>query len=175
MGLPRPYRALTARAVDFGGGFPLPVLDSISINASDHTVACCIAGGTGIAPFLTMQGVLSANMSLFWSVRSDDFGIVEFVLEENILCTEKWAAVTIFFTSGEESEGLLFEKPPNWWMEKLASLHEKYSLLKLEKRRITQADIGSEVKTALFCGSKSLEWQIRTWAMGKMDVYCTEL
>ncbi|EPE02452.1 hypothetical protein F503_00720 [Ophiostoma piceae UAMH 11346] len=169
LGLPRPYRTLTAEVVDVGGGFPESVIESIH-----RTGAICIAGGTGIAPFMTMGGAIAAKLHLLWSVGSDDFGFVEFVLEKQLLRVEQWSRITVFVTSGEDAGGRVVKKPATLWTDKFSSLRFTYPGLGLEKRRTTQGDMVPEVKAVLFCGSKSLEWQIRMWTMGTADVYCTE-
>ncbi|CAK7212653.1 hypothetical protein SEUCBS140593_001575 [Sporothrix eucalyptigena] len=177
LGLPRPYRTLTAEMVEVGGGFSREVLGDASV---------CIAGGTGIAPFLTM-GASSSSKKLCWSLRSDDFGAAEFVLQEGLLKAEEWLEVSIFVTSGEDGAGVVAEKPPSWWESTFTTLRQIYSAgkLSLSKGRMAAEDIvvdsadTTQKKTVLFCGSKSLEWQVRIWAMmsttGATTVYCTEI
>lgn len=160
--------------MDVGGGFSPRVLDDASV---------CIAGGTGIAPFLTMGAASMGRCTLCWSIRSDDFGAVEFVLQEQLLRVDQWEAVSIFVTSGEDAGGLVVEKPAMWWETQFAELWEKYSgRLRLQKRRMGAEDLAvryekglGETRTILFCGSKSLEWQIRMWFMGTAAVHCTEI
>lgn len=169
LGLPRPYQTLTAEVVDVGGGFAETALTQASV---------CIAGGTGLAPFLTMED--TSSKSLFWSIRSDDFGAVEFVLKEKLLRPGDWASVSVFVTSGEDAGGLVIEKPTAWWGEAFTTLRQTYrGNINFEKRRMAVEDLAVEKKTddptILFCGSKSLEWQIRMWTMGKATVYCTEV
>ncbi|CAG7565883.1 unnamed protein product [Fusarium equiseti] len=56
LGLPRPRDPLVAIIVQAGGGFPPPVLDSAQR-------LICIAGGTGIAPFITMAVEMNRKSS----------------------------------------------------------------------------------------------------------------
>ncbi|CAK7218117.1 hypothetical protein SBRCBS47491_003398 [Sporothrix bragantina] len=179
LGLPRPYQTLTAEVVEVGGGFSPEVLADASV---------CIAGGTGIAPFLTMRGSShSRSKKLCWSLRSDDFGAVEFALKEGLLQAEDWVEVAIFVTSGEDGAGVVVEKPASWWETTFATLRQANpsGRLSFAKRRMAAEDIfvegGEEPgqkQTILFCGSKSLEWQIRIWAMmfaGGPNIHCTEV
>ncbi|CAK7229161.1 hypothetical protein SCUCBS95973_007126 [Sporothrix curviconia] len=182
LGLPRPYQTLTAEVLEVGGGFSAAALAAASV---------CIAGGTGIAPFLTMGASEAGTRAkgLCWSVRSDDFGAVEFALQEQLLRAEDWAGVSIFVTSGEDGVGVVAEKPAAWWETTLTTLQEAHPArnLSFARRRMAAADIAVDVgedgqsgqnKTILFCGSKSLEWQVRMWAMmavGGATVHCTEM
>ncbi|ERT02423.1 uncharacterized protein SPSK_10649 [Sporothrix schenckii 1099-18] len=171
LGLPRPYQTLTADVVGVGGGFAVAVL-------ADATRCLCVAGGTGVAPFLTMPH--TGTKSLCWSLRSDDFGAVAFVLREALLRPDEWSSVSVFVTSGEDAGGLVAEKPAAWWAATFATLRETYpGNLHFAKRRMASEDVASEEttgnRTVLFCGSKSLEWQIRMWTMGQATVYVTEV
>lgn len=169
LGLPRPYQTLTAEVVDVGGGFSEDALTQSSV---------CVAGGTGLAPFLTMEKTISKT--LCWSIRSDDFGAVEFALKEKLLRPEEWKSVSIFVTSGEDAGGLVAEKPPSWWDETFKTLNLAYTgNLSFYKRRMATEDLVIEKPkgdpTILFCGSKSFEWQMRMWTMGQATVFCTEV
>ncbi|KAL1898457.1 hypothetical protein Sste5346_003360 [Sporothrix stenoceras] len=169
LGLPRPYQTLAAEVVDVGGGFSEDALSQSSV---------CIAGGTGIAPFLTMDA--TSSKTLCWSTRSDDFGAVEFALKETLIRPDEWLFVSIFVTSGEDAGGLVAEKPAAWWEETFKTLKSTYAgNINFYKRRIATDDLVVEKTkgdlTILFCGSKSLEWQIRMWTMGQATVFCTEI
>ncbi|CAK7240555.1 MAG: hypothetical protein STHCBS139747_001998 [Sporothrix thermara] len=180
LGLPRPYQTLTAEVIGVGGGFPPEML-------ANARSSVCIAGGTGIAPFLTMPDYgASRKAKLCWSVRSDDFGAIEFVLQEGLLRAEDWAEVCVFVTSGEDGTGVVAQKPAAWWQATFTALREVHPAgrLSFEKRRMNECDPvveGGETsdskKSVFFCGSKSLEWQVRMWAMmsSGATVYCTEV
>ncbi|KAF7551860.1 hypothetical protein G7Z17_g4694 [Cylindrodendrum hubeiense] len=179
IGLPRPQGQLTARLVDVGNGFPDNLL------ASNEGKAC-IAGGTGIACFLSLasgrgwQDISEESEStLMCSIRGDDFKIIEFFLEKQILNVSDWASVRIFITSGDDVDGLTAGKPESWWRSRFDSLRQQFpGPLEFSLGRMAQKDLEPFLAEAstdiLFCGSKSLEWQIKMWSLGRAAVHCTE-
>ncbi|KAH8684113.1 hypothetical protein BGZ61DRAFT_534786 [Ilyonectria robusta] len=179
IGLPRPQGQLTARLVDVGNGFPDDVL-------ALNDVKVYVAGGTGIACFLslvsgrsrqdTSQGMKS---TLICSIRGDDFQIIDFFLEKQILNPHDWSCVRLFITSGDDVDGLTAGKPAHWWQAHFGSLRQQFpGPLEFCLGRMSQKDLDPFLTEAftnvLFCGSKSLEWQIKMWSLGRAAVHCTE-
>lgn len=177
LGLPRP-QGLTAAAVDIGGGFPQDLLD-------DTDAFTCVAGGTGVTGFLAMASspmwqrrAEAKSCSLLWSIRGDDFPLVEHFLKSGDLDVEAWAAIQIFVTAGEDTSGFVGGKSPSWWDAHFKTLQQQFSQrLTLHTRRITKEDLGDlklEKGALLFCGSKSLQWQVKMWTLGRGRVYSTD-
>jgi hypothetical protein len=177
IGLPRPQGQLAVKQVDSGGGFPE------ELAASSHPTIC-IAGGTGIAPFLTLpseetwKASNSSRPSLVCSIRGDDFSIIEFFLEKKMLKPEDWAQVWIHVTSGEDIDGLPAGKSENWWKTRFENVLQQFpGPIQFSLGRLTEENLASLLQGSnkiLFCGSKSLEWQIKMWSLGKASVHCTE-
>ncbi|CAM1501197.1 Fc.00g103590.m01.CDS01 [Cosmosporella sp. VM-42] len=179
LGLPRPQGQLTAQLVDVGKGFSEEILENT-------TSLACIAGGTGIAPFLALasapewkQGAESASSNFTWSIRGDDFAIVEFFLDVGILQPKDWSSVYIFITSGEDVGNLPAGKPESWWQNRIRNLQDRFSgplhfrLGRIDKEHVdTLVPLGGG--SVFFCGSKSLEWQVKMWSLGAAVVHCTE-
>ncbi|KAK7408705.1 hypothetical protein QQX98_009121 [Neonectria punicea] len=161
IGLPR---QLTARLVDVGDGFPSAVLSS----------RVCVAGGTGIACFLALGD--TRNATLVWSIRGDDFAIVESFLATKMLDVGRWSSVRVFVTPGEDVDGLAGGKPAAWWQARFETL--RAGGLELRLGRMAQRDLdallGEGSGDVLFCGSKALEWQVKMWSLGRAVVHCTE-
>ncbi|OBS20345.1 hypothetical protein FPOA_06717 [Fusarium poae] len=181
LGLPRPHSPLVATIVQAGGGFPRAILDS-----SDRLV--CIAGGTGIAPFIAMA--MARNQSsnpeggerkpvLLCTIRGNDFGAIEYLLTHQLLHPKDWSILRIFITNGEEEDGLIDGKPSQWWHERLKRLSSNvcgdggFCLRRMELRDLEPV-IDSTNDPVLFCGSKQLEWQVKMWLLGTRDVHCTD-
>ncbi|KAH7121422.1 hypothetical protein EDB81DRAFT_813925 [Dactylonectria macrodidyma] len=179
IGLPRPQGQLTAKLIDVGDGFPSSVLIS-------GRVKTCIAGGTGIACFLSLASGKSlpdtngGNKSkLICSIRGDDFPIIEFFLEKQMLNLVDWSFIRIFVTSGDDVDGLTAGKPESWWTTHFESLRKRlpgpleFSLGRMTQEHMDQF-LAEESTDVLFCGSKSLEWQVKMWSLGKTVVHCTQ-
>ncbi len=97
LGLPRPH-GLYAHLVEIGGGFPTDVL-AADTSTPAHVIGA--AGGTGIACFLSIilrpdavdiehrpsnAGPQHSHGGVWlWSIRGDDFRLVEYVLEKGLL------------------------------------------------------------------------------------------
>ncbi|KAM0344824.1 hypothetical protein ACHAPU_007206 [Fusarium lateritium] len=181
LGLPRPYNPLTANIVQVGGGFPAVVLDSIHRST-------CIAGGTGIAPFIAMATVKNQTSNskpretrpvLLWTIRGNDFGIVEYFLKHQIIHPGDWSVVRIFATAGEEGNGIVDGKPSQWWHARFRNLSQGFdddSVFQLRRMELQDLEpvIGDVPNPVLFCGSKQLEWQVKMWLLRKRSVHCTE-
>ncbi|KAF7561088.1 hypothetical protein G7046_g3058 [Stylonectria norvegica] len=179
LGLPRPHGPLTARLVEAGKGFPEDV-------ANGQRNIPCVAGGTGMACFLAMASGSrwhseggAGNSNFLWSIRGDDFAIVEFLLERGMLRVADWSSVQIFITSGDEGSGLTAGKPQSWWLDRFNRLHDLFpGDLRFQLGRITQEDMSATVneskKEILFCGSKYLEWQVKMWTLGIASVHVTQ-
>ncbi|KAF4338661.1 hypothetical protein FBEOM_7429 [Fusarium beomiforme] len=179
LGLPRPQGPLIARIVEVSGGFPSEVLGQIS-------QAVCIAGGTGIAPFIAMAAAKNCSRScreprpsLICSIRGDDFGVIEYLWNHEMLYLPDWNSVRIFVTPGEESGGLTAGKPNSWWDQRFKQLLQDQSDSDVFfLRRMEKEDLDYVAKSkggpVLFCGSKPLEWQVKMWFLGKRDVHRTE-
>uniref|UniRef100_A0A8H7MZT2 Uncharacterized protein n=1 Tax=Bionectria ochroleuca TaxID=29856 RepID=A0A8H7MZT2_BIOOC len=179
LGIPRPHGRLTAKVVGTGGGFSTSNIENIGF-------ATCIAGGTGIAPFLAMTNAwwgangCQGRISLMWSINRNDFPLVEYLVREKILQSIHWLSVTIFITPGDEFDGLLAGKTEDWWAKKISELRvEIDSSIQTRLRRMEKEDLDSTISNSdhqvLFCGSKALEWQIRMWCLNKCQVFKTEL
>ena len=177
LGLPRP-QGLTAEVVEIGGGFPQQLLDS-------KDTSTCVAGGTGIAGFLAMATSplwqfhqRSKSCSLVWSIRGDDFPLVEHFLSSGDLNVRSWTAINIFVTAGEDTTGLIGGKPTSWWDTHFETVRQRFAQnLTFHTRRVTEQDLAESQTDSgilLFCGSKSLQWQVRMWKLGSGRVYCTD-
>ncbi|KAM0245890.1 hypothetical protein ACHAP5_005040 [Fusarium lateritium] len=178
LGLPRPQGPLIADVVEIGGGFSSEILDR-----PDQAV--CIAGGTGIAPFIAMamakkhspsSDTQSLKPSLVCSLRGDDFGVIEYLWSSEMLCKQDWKSIQIFVTPGEESSGMAAGKPQDWWIKRFEALdtdHDIFHLGRIEKDDLNGIVSGQE-GPVLFCGSKQLQWQVKMWLLGKRDIQCTE-
>lgn len=178
LGLPRPQGPLIADVVEIGGGFTSDVLDR-----ADQAV--CIAGGTGIAPFIAMamakrqctaSDAQSLKPSLVCSLRGDDFGVIDYLWKHEMLRPQDWKSVGIFVTAGEESNGMAAAKSQDWWsrrFEALDSDNRIFHLGRMEKDDLNDIINGHE-GPVLFCGSKQLEWQVKMWLLGKKETHCTE-
>ncbi|KAH6876333.1 hypothetical protein B0T10DRAFT_197893 [Thelonectria olida] len=177
IGLPRPQGQLAVKQVDSGGGFP----EELTVSSQ---AAICIAGGTGIAPFLTLpskQAWKTSNgsrSSLVCSIRGHDFPIIEFFLERKMLRPEDWARVFIHVTPGEDVDGLPAGRSESWWKMRFEHVVQQFpGPVQFSIGRLTEELLASmlqESKDILFCGSKSLEWQVKMWSLGKASVRCTE-
>jgi hypothetical protein len=183
LGLPR-LNGLTAQVLGVGGGFSPDVLDLSS--SSGNLVA--VAGGTGAGCFLSVtsldkkmpqppfsEDVYPVRNRLLWSIRGDDFRLVEYVLENELLNPHVWST-EVFVTAGEEDDGLITGNTVRFWEDKLHSMTSP--TVKFYCRRMDDKDMfpDGEAKgdTVLFCGSKALEFQIKQWSMGRAKVYVTE-
>ncbi|KAL3483034.1 hypothetical protein BJX62DRAFT_245288 [Aspergillus germanicus] len=183
LGLPR-LNGLTAQVLGVGGGFSPDVLD-LSL-PSGNVVA--VAGGTGAGCFLSVtssdkklslppltENVYPVRNRLLWSIRGDDFRLLEYVLENELLNPHVWST-EVFVTAGEEDDGLIAGNTVRFWEDKLHSMTS--STVKFYCRRMEEKDMfpDGEAKgdTVLFCGSKALGFQIKHWSMGRAKVYVTE-
>ncbi|KAH7121883.1 hypothetical protein B0J13DRAFT_567415 [Dactylonectria estremocensis] len=178
IGLPRPQGQLTARLVSVGDGFPTKVLES-------ERVKTCIAGGTGIACFLSLASGQSSDTSeghkssLICSIRGDDFPIIEFLLDKKMLDPSDWSHIRIFVTPGDDVDGLTAGKPESWWTFHLESIRKRFpgrlgfSLGRMTKKHMDLV-LAERESDVLFCGSKSLEWQVKMWLLGRAVVHCTQ-
>jgi len=200
IGLPRPGGlGLEARVVGpAGGGFPVEVLSPT--DGSSGRLVVAVAGGTGVACFLRGLGVSPVcaereekkeergqgkwlKRRLLWSIRGDDFALVEFVLGRGLLRHSRlWGDIRIFVTSGEDSSsGLVANTGAAWREGKFREVEEKFGGdLTLKYGRMGVDDLfreeeALEEKTVLFCGSSSLQWQVKMWALSnKGTVHVTD-
>ena len=179
IGLPRPQGPLKAELVGVGGGFASEALK----RDGNFT---CIAGGTGIACFLAMasgstwrQSLRHQNSSLYCSIRAEDFPIIRYLLNSRALDPSSWASIKIFVTSGQESGDLADGKSQSWWETHFSEIRQAFpKTLECKSGRMVKDDLEARLQSSdgavLFCGSKSLEWQIKMWALGGPAVYTTE-
>ncbi|KAF4994827.1 hypothetical protein FGRMN_5561 [Fusarium graminum] len=181
IGLPRPHNPLIANIVQVAGGFPAPILDSTHQST-------CIAGGTGIAPFIAMAAAKNhggnsksvlTKPALLWSIRGNDFGIVEYFLKHQIIHPGDWSVVRIFVTAGEGCDGMVDSKPSQWWHARFRILSQGFddeNVFQLRRMEFQDLEpiIGETENPVLFCGSKQLEWQVKMWLLTKKSVHCTE-
>jgi hypothetical protein len=176
IGMPR-FEALQAEIVGVWGGFDLEEFS--------HGNIIAIAGGTGISPFLALSSdpiadVACENRILFWSLHIDDLQFVEYVLAKGSLSLSRWREVRIFLTTGPT--GI---RPPsavaksdqimnNFMNRDDEASEEKGARTKLEffQRRVNARDLDNASATGqhkdspkiiYVCGSKSLQWQIKSW------------
>ncbi|WZH46652.1 uncharacterized protein QYS62_007742 [Fusarium acuminatum] len=178
LGLPRPRGPLIADVVEIGGGFSSEILDR-----ADQAV--CIAGGTGIAPFIAMAmakklctapDTQCLKPSLVCSLRGDDFGVIDYLWSHKMLHLQNWKSVRIFVTPGEESNGMAAGKSQEWWSQRFEALDSDNSIFRLgrmEKEDLNDV-LGGQDGPVLFCGSKQLEWQVKMWLLGKKETHCTD-
>ncbi|KAF5251701.1 hypothetical protein FANTH_3311 [Fusarium anthophilum] len=179
LGLPRPHGPLVAKIVEVGGGFPSEIMKQ-----AGQTL--CIAGGTGIAPFIAMVAAKNCSHSttdlkpsLICSIRGDDFGVIEYLWNHEMLYPRDWNLIRIFVTPGEETGGLAAGKSQSWWHQRFKELlHDQNDSGVFHLGRIEKEDLEGFSEHAdgpvLFCGSKQLEWQVKMWFLGKKDIHCTE-
>lgn len=180
MGLPRPNGPLLADLVEVGGGFSRDAI----LRLNRHTL--CVAGGTGVACFLALAssrrrrvglgGGLPAPV-LYWSIRQDDIRMVEHLCESGILSPHDWSSLHIFVTTGA-AVGYSNASPVAVAIEKkLRSDAGVPNGTSVSARRMTQEDINQAVTgqstDVFFCGSKSLEWQVKMWCLDTATVHCT--
>jgi hypothetical protein len=169
---------LIADVVEIGGGFSSEILDR-----ADQAV--CIAGGTGIAPFIAMavakkhcisSDIQSLKPSLVCSLRGDDFGVIDYLWSHEMLRAQDWKFLRIFVTPGEESNGMVVGISQVWWSQRFEALDSDnriFRLGRMKKEDLNDVFSGQE-GPVLFCGSKQLEWQVKMWLLGKKEIHCTE-
>jgi hypothetical protein len=175
LGLPRLHGPLRAEVVSAGGGFPEDTLKNL-----EGTV--CIASGTGLAPFLavTSKGYETSAAHLVWTINGNDFGAVDSLLNSELLRPEAWASVKVFVTSGDEVQGLIAGKSMQWWQDKFSNLtnkcggNVKFSCGRMGRDDVFETASGTP-SSVLFCGNKSLEWQVKMWFLNKARVYTTSI
>ncbi|KAF5973642.1 hypothetical protein FBULB1_8215 [Fusarium bulbicola] len=179
LGLPRPHGPLVAKIVEVGGGFPSEIMEQAG-------KTLCIAGGTGIAPFISMAAAKNCSHStndpkpsLICSIRGDGFGVIEYLWNHEMLYPRDWNLIRIFVTPGEETGGLAAGKSQSWWHQRFKELlHDQNDSDVFRLGRIEKEDLEGFSEHAdgpvLFCGSKQLEWQVKMWFLGKKDIHCTE-
>lgn len=171
IGTPR-FNGLQASIWSVGHGFDLQAWDR------DDTQIIAIAGGTGISPFLAIsQSLISANSerSLFWCLHVGDLSLVRYVLENNHLSVRDWEGVVIFVSVGTDTMTTYSVENTcrELWSHLPSNIQEK---VEFRCRRMTEMDIRAvqsapktvsiENTTLYFCGSKSLQWQIKRWGVG---------
>ncbi|KAI1072848.1 hypothetical protein LB507_011475 [Fusarium sp. FIESC RH6] len=179
LGLPR--GPLVATIIQAGGGFPPAILGSTQR-------LICVAGGTGIAPFIAMAVEMNRKRGaengekkpvLMCSIRANDFGAVEYLLTHQLLRPRDWSMVRIFITNGEEGDDMVDSKSSQWWHERLKNLLQNldgnsgFCLRRMELRDIEPV-VNETDDPVLFCGSKQLEWQVKMWLLKRGNVHCTE-
>ncbi|KAL2213898.1 hypothetical protein CC79DRAFT_1391792 [Sarocladium strictum] len=175
LGLPRLQGPLQAEIISSGGGFSDETLNSLE-------GAICVASGTGLAPFLAMasQKCPIKGAHLVWTINGNDFGAVEFLINSGMLKPEHWASVKVFVTSGEEAFGLIAGKAQSWWQNRFTELQGKLEgKVKFACGRMSQDDLlntqQESISQVLFCGNKSLEWQVKMWFLSKAPVHTTSI
>lgn len=175
LGLPRLRGPLQAEVISSGGGFSDETLNSLD-------GAICIASGTGLAPFLAMasQNCPTSGAHLVWTINGNDFGALEFLVNSAMLEPGKWASVKVFVTSGDEVQGLIAGKAQSWWQNKFTELQEAIEgKIEFACGRMSQDDLVNSQQASpsqvLFCGNKSLEWQVKMWFLSKAPVYTTSI
>jgi hypothetical protein len=173
LGLPRLNAPLTANIIGVGGGFPADALECTGRRI-------CVASGAGLAPFLSLACTddRTRNSRLICSINGSDFEAIEYLIASKILVAENWLSVMIFLTPGAEMSGLIAGKTSQWWKEKLAAFQASLTgAIHFECRRVAKDDLMSynanSSDKVLFCGSKSLEWQVKMWMMNEIPVYTT--
>ncbi len=141
IGLPR-FKPLRINILTYGGGFPADLL-----SASHETIM--VAGGTGIAPFLSLPLDLRSQKSLVWCINSLDYKLVRAV---NLY---SFRTARIFLSPVQDSNAgaINVEVGPNTCNRRL------------EQQDFEQICTLSDSKTILFCGGKAFEWQIKWWAL----------
>lgn len=174
MGLPRPDGPLKADIVDVGGGFTPESL------AQMDEGAVCVAGGTGVACFLARAAAKRRHRHepylpprLCWSIRQEDFKVVQHLLESGALSPDDWSALQIFVTNGAGTPGSgAVGRGVREWMDTAAPKGVGFFT-----RRMTLEDISpgmdGQGANVFFCGSKSLEWQVKMWCLNSATVHCT--
>lgn len=182
LGLPRPQGPLTARLTDASGGFPLDVVKS-------PAKLTCVAGGTGLSPFLAMATAEAwkdrgghSSARLLCSVNVNNVRVIQHLVESKILDIAAWADVQVFVTCGHGNGD------DNWSLDsQVKALQEsgnrqvhEHGTGRMDVRpgRMSEADIINTVtdskRGVLFCGSKSLEWQVKMWLLDRVPVHVTE-
>ncbi len=86
----------------------------------------------------------------------------------------------MFVTGGDDPDGLIGNKSPAWWENKRREVTEKFGHeMTMSCRRFERDDLLStmdktdmEDNVVLFCGSKSLEWQVKMWSLGSCQDLC---
>lgn len=175
LGLPRLHGPLRADAVSGNGGFPLNILQNLE-------GAICIASGTGIAPFLALGSseLETKGAHLLYTINGNDFRALEYLLDSGLLVPENWSSVNVFVTAGDEAFGLLGGKGARWWQDHFATLrNETQGNLVMTCGRMSKEHVLSSPQNktthVLFCGNKSLEWQVKMWFLNQAPVYTTSV
>ncbi|KAK4088919.1 hypothetical protein Purlil1_6772 [Purpureocillium lilacinum] len=178
LGLPRRHGPLTAAVVGIGGGFPADVIDG------DGRLTC-VAGGIGIAafPYMGSCSEWKRRASLLWSINHEELPVVRYLLRSNWLNHNEWLSIRIFVTGRDWLEGdrESLEGAGTPQGNQLETLNSQDNVhVEFLQRRMRREDLDQGVKQVadsvaiLFCGSKSLEWQVRMWQLGGAPVYVTE-
>ena len=169
------FESLRAEICLVGSGFDLH-----PINRNDlQTIP--IAGGTGISPFLALSSPTSdceasnSRRILFWSLHVGDLALALYVLLNNYLPMEGWKMVTIFVTKGLDTitTSTVETQCRQIWSHLPSATQDQVQFC---CRRMTEQDIQgvqkadeiaeTEQTIIYFCGSKSLQWQIKRWVIG---------
>jgi hypothetical protein len=168
------FNSLRASIYSVGRGFDL---DASNRN---NTQTIAIAGGTGISPFLAISrsapasGDANSGRTLFWSLHVEDLALVKFVLENNYLPVDDWNEVIIFVTIGIDAIPVtsINNKCRELWSRLPSDIQDR---IQFSCRRMTEQDMRDvhsvsktadiEKTTVYFCGSKSLQWQVKRWGI----------
>ncbi|KAH8175688.1 hypothetical protein LIA77_04106 [Sarocladium implicatum] len=175
LGLPRSQGPLAAEIVSSGGGFPIEALEGLQ-------GAVCVASGSGIASMMALcsRDFYTRGSSLIYTLNGNDFEALEFLLDSKMLKPTDWASVRVFVTAGDEKQGHIAGKPVAWWQDKLAALQQRicgnisFTCGRMNKQDMTATGAGSPSRV-LFCGHKSLEWEVKKWCLNHAPVYTTSI
>ena len=164
IGLPRPNGPLTSMLLEVGGGFSRKALSAERM--------ACVAGGTGIACFAAMGHRKTGLGLLIHSIGAEEFDLFLALLDSNVLQPDAWTTIHVFITPGLNQYG---GRSAQWWPNRLANLHYPANI-HFALGRMSESEfqcLRSAADTILFCGSRSLEWQIKMWAMKDATVHTT--
>ena len=168
------FNSLRASICSAGRGFDLDAWNR------NNTRTLAIAGGTGISPFLAISRSTTASQdansgrTLFWSLHIQDLELVKFVLENSYLPVEDWNEVVIFVTTGIDAIPVtsINNKCRELWSRLPSDIQDR---IQFSCHRMTEQDMrgaqsiskiaGVEKATVYFCGSKSLQWQVKRWGI----------
>lgn len=156
---PRPSGDLTAAVIGVGGGFSEDLMSAATT---------CIAGGTGIACFAAMGGEFRRS-TLVCSMREDEFGVFEALFLRESRQADRWGKIKVFITGGPD--GFRSEATLQNRLTMCKRDNVQFSLGRMEESDVKGMHCPDTV--ILFCGGKSLEWQVRLWALRGAAVFTT--
>jgi predicted ferric reductase len=139
---------LEARLQGFGGEF--------YVEQGEGETIAFVAAGVGITPLLAQYTDINLErLHLYWTVRSDDLALVNYVFEK----IPGLAKRTNLFTTGKLDENS-------------AEVKKLTSELHIQKRRMSKEDISKDNATKWYlCTGIAFRNSLTTWLEGRTTLY----